>query len=167
LSPRTTQCLTCSRGTVSVQCQPTAEPARAFSYPKRTAEGILLRITLVTDFDIYRGTTLAVVFLIKVPQGAIRVPAHSLQEPYSWSSQHPPRSPTRSAPLHHHRPHSTFTCPSTAARVISRRRKHQKVVSWHLDLHQTRARRLVPAGLYHNRYHSHSVTQPPHTLPAP
>jgi hypothetical protein len=134
---------------------------------ERTAVGILLQTTLVTDFDIYRGTTLAVVFSIKVPQGAIRVPAHSLQMPYSWSSQHPPRSPTSSAPLHHRRPHSTFTCPSTAARVISRRRKHQKVVSWHLDLHQARARRLVPAGLYHTHYQSHGATQPSHTLPIP
>jgi hypothetical protein len=90
-----------------------------------------------------------------------------LQEPHSWSSQHPPRSPTSSAPLHHRRPHFTFTCPSTAARVISRRRKNQKVVGWHLDLHPARARRLVPAGLYHTHYHLHGATQPPHTSPVP
>jgi hypothetical protein len=64
LSPLTAQCLTYFRGTVSVKCQPTAEPARAFSYPKRTVEGIHLQTTLVTNFDIYRWNTLTVVFLI-------------------------------------------------------------------------------------------------------
>jgi hypothetical protein len=55
-----------------------------------------------------------------------------LPEAHSWSSRYPPsRSPIRRAPLHHRRHHITFSHPLTALRVISGRRKHQKVIPWH------------------------------------
>jgi hypothetical protein len=71
-------------------------------------------------------------------------------------STHPPSSPTTSAPLHPRRLHFTSTRSSIATCVISRRRRHQKVVAWHLDLRRARACRLVPGGLVS---HSRSRTR--------